>query len=152
MRPSDVIRFRCAWLVGCLLGACSPFVEREAPGIFYDIQLAAPPPDTLCLDFAGEVAARTHLELRWHGPLRRPDQCAALLKDAGGVPLREIWIATDAPRSMLFVDLRELGPDGATEPSPQTKELGRQLGEFIHERFGAATITHGKRFSGALAH
>ena len=53
---------RFAWLIGCLAAACSAFVEREAPGVFYDVQLGAPPPDTLCVEFAAEVAALSHLE------------------------------------------------------------------------------------------
>jgi hypothetical protein len=147
------IRFRFAWVIGCLAAAaCSPFVERESPGIFYDVQLAAPAPDTLCVEFAGEVAARTHLELRWHGPLRRPDQCAAVLNDAAAAPRREIWLTTDAVRSLLFVDLREFGGEGPTKPSRETKELGGRLAELIHEKFPAAKVTQGKRFSGALAH
>jgi len=143
---------RFAWLIGCLAAACSAFVEREAPGVFYDVQLGAPPPDTLCVEFAAEVAALSHLEPRWHGPLQRPDQCAAVLNDAASGPTREIWITTDAARSMLFVDLREFGPGGPTRPSRQTKELGSQLAQLIHAKFPAAKLTQGKRFSGVLAH
>jgi hypothetical protein len=154
MRLSGIggTRFQFAWLIGCLAAACSPFVEREAPGVFYDVQLTAPPPDTLCVEFAGEVAALTHLELRWHGPLQRPEQCGALLNDAAAGPTREVWITTDAARSMVFVDLREFGPGGPMKPSRHTEELGRRLAELIHAKFPGARVTQGKRFSGALAH
>ena len=145
------IRFRFVWGVGCLVCACSPFHERETPGVFYDVQLAAPAASTLCLEFARDVAAHTGLELRWQGPLQRPDQCAALLNDRADGAKREIWITMDAEQSLLFVDLREFGPSGPEKPSRQTKELGRQLAELIHERFPTAKVTQGTRFSGLLA-
>jgi len=71
------------------------------------VQLAAPAPDTLCVE----------------------------------------WV-----RSLLFVDLREFGGEGPTKPSRETKELGGRLAELIHEKFPAAKVMQGKRFSGALAH
>jgi len=143
------IRFRFVW--ACLVAACSPFLERESPGIFYDVQLAASAPSTLCLEFASDVAAHTGLELRWHGPLQRPDQCAALLKDRADAPKREVWITMDGERSLLFVDLRQFGPSGPEKPSRRTQELGKQLAQLIHERFPAAKLTQGNRLSGLLA-
>ena len=140
------IRFRVVWGVGCLVCACSPFHERESPGVFYDVQLDASAASSVCVEFATAVAAHTSFELRWHGPLQRPDQCAALLNDRADAPKREIWITLDAKRSLLFVDLREFGPSGPEEPSRQTKELARQLTELIHERFPIAKVTRGTRF------
>jgi len=145
------IRFRVVWGVGGLVSACSPFHERETPGVFYDVQLAASVASSLCLEFPSAVAARTSFKLRWHGPLQRPDQCAALLNDRADAPRREIWITLDAKQSLLFVDLREFGPSGPEKPSRETKELGRQLAQLIHERFPTARVTQGTRFSGLLA-
>ena len=140
------IRLRVVWGVGFLASACSPFHERETPGVFYDVQLGASAAGSLCLEFSSAVAARTSFKLRWHGPLQRPDQCAALLNDRADAPKREIWITLDAKRSLLFVDLREFGPSGPEKPSRQTKDLGRQLAELIHERFPTAKVTRGTRF------
>src|SRR5207302_538714 len=83
--------------------ASAPFLEHERPGVFYDVQLAASAPSTLCLEFASDVAAHTGLELRWHGPLQRPDQCAALVNDRTDVPRLEIWITMDGDRRLLFL-------------------------------------------------
>ena len=148
---SQRIGFHLGWGLGCLLAACSPYLEREAPGVFYDVQLAASPPSTLCEELAGDAAAQTHFMVKWHGPLRRPDQCAALLNDSLEAPRREIWITTDAARNLLFVELRELGPSGPVKPSPETKEMGKRLEGLIHARFPAAKVTQGKRLSGLLA-
>jgi len=143
------IRFRFVW--ACLAAACSPFLERESPGVFYDVQLAASAPSTLCLELATDVAARTNLQLRWHGPLQRPDQCAALVNDRTDVPRLEIWITMDGDRRLLFLDVRQFGPSGPEKPSRKTKELGRQLAQLIHERFPAAKVTQGNRLSGLRA-
>src|SRR5207237_9756197 len=87
------IRFRFVW--ACLAAACSPFLERESPGVFYDVQLAASAPSTLCLELATDVAARTDLLLRWHGALQRPDPCAALVNDGTALPRLETWSTMD---------------------------------------------------------
>src|SRR5258708_7704958 len=126
------IRLWVVWGVGCLLSACSPFHERETPGVFYDVQLGASAASFLCLEFSSAVAARTSFKLRWHGPLQRPDQCAALLDDRADAPKREIWITLDAKQSLLFVDLREFGPPGPEKPSPQTTQLARHLSHSLH--------------------
>ena len=97
------------------------------------------------------MAAHTSFTLRWHGPLQRPDECAALLNDRADAPRREIWITLDAKQGLLFVDLREFGPSGPEKPSRETKDQGRQLAELIHGRFPTAKETQGTRFSGLLA-
>ena len=145
------MRFSLVWGLGCLLCGCSPYLERDTPGVFFDVQLTESPPSTLCQEFADSVASRMSFKMKWQGPLEQPDQCGALLNEATDVPLREIWITMDAARKLLFVELRELGPSGPEPPSRQTEELGKQLAQFIHERFPAARVTRGKRFSGLLA-
>ncbi|HEX4649091.1 MAG TPA: hypothetical protein VH111_09715 [Steroidobacteraceae bacterium] len=151
MRGGHGIRFALVWALGCLAAACSPYLERETPGAFFDVQLTGPAPDTLCQELAEALASRMNFELKWHGPLERADQCGALLNEATGATLREIWITMDAPRGQLHVELRELGPSGPEKPSRQTEQLGKQLEQRIHERFPAARVTRGKRFSGLLA-
>ena len=151
MRGGHEIRFALLAGLSCLAAACSPYLERETPGVFFDVQLAESPPSNLCQEFAVALAAQLNFTMKSHGPLGQPDQCGALLSEAGDAPLREIWITTDPARKLLFVELRQRGPDGPEKPSRQTQELGKRLARLIAERFPAARITRGKRFSGQLA-
>jgi hypothetical protein len=145
------IRLTLVWALGCWAAACSPYLERDAPGVFLDVQLTGSTPDTTCQELADSIAARMPFRLKWKGSLASPDQCGALLNEANDAPRREIWITLDTTRNLLAVELRELGASGAPDkPSRYARELGRQLAGLISERFPGARITQGKRFSGVV--
>lgn len=150
-RNAQGIRLTLVWALGCWAAACSPYLERDAPGIFLDVQLTGSTQATACQELADTIAARMPFRLKGKGSLASPDQCGALLDEATDAPRREIWITLDTARNFLSVELRELGPSGAPDkPSRYAKELGKQLAGVISERFPGARITQGKRFSGVV--
>ena len=140
--------FVCA--IGWLVTACTEF-ESQVPGIYFDVHFTAPPPSTLYLEFARDVAARTNFKpLGYSTPIFRPDTCSTALNQ-GDPPLRQVTIITDTVRNNLFVDLREFGAFGPKTPSAETRHLGETLEQIIHERFPAAEVTPGRRISGLFA-
>jgi len=140
-----------AWAAAFLLSAC----ETERPGVFYDVRFQSPPPNTVCVEFAREVAARTGLQTSgksFQMP-RQPDSCDTWVADTLDPQQRPhlgVGILTDPTRNLLLVDVWER-EHRKPWPSAQAKQLGETLVELAHERFPDAQITPGKRVQGPFA-
>jgi hypothetical protein len=124
----------------------------ERPGIFYDVRFQAPPPSTLCLDFARAVAERTGLQSSGvSAPVFGANTCQTFLEDR----LRTsqfrhvgVLLSTDPTRNLLFVDVCERGYG---KPSDKASQLGAVLADTIQASFPEAQMTRGKRFQGPFA-
>jgi hypothetical protein len=152
---------RLAWrLIGLTASACPPafllsacVIER--PGVFYDVRFQSPPPNTVCVEFARDVAARTGLQTSGKSfqiP-RRPDSCDTWVADTLDPQQRPhlgVGIMTDPTRNLLLVDVWERGHRKPWH-SAQAKQLGETLADLIHQRFPDAQMTPGKRAQGPFA-
>jgi hypothetical protein len=132
--------------VGLLASCIIP--GGEVPGLFYKVQLPDSRPDSVCLEFAGDLVASAPLRVVDQMlPTRPRGACIVELDNEERSPRELVTIDWDPGSRTLGIHVKQAGTSKTTT---STQEVASQVLAAVHKKFPDGVITTVKPHYGFL--